>query len=145
MTYQNLVPNIYICNLKNHHTQTFMNLLIYIVSLPLIYFIAILPFRLLYVFSDVLSFVLYRIIGYRKKVVRDNLIRTGFGENQTQCLAIEKAVYKHFCDLYLETFKSLVLSKRQIQRRFVVKNPSLLQNYALLRKNPSNGIDWGSK
>jgi len=84
MTYQKLVPNIYICNLKNHHAQTFMNLLIYIVSLPLIYFIAILPFRLLYVFSDVLSFVLYRIIGYRKKVVRDNLIRTGFGENETQ-------------------------------------------------------------
>ena len=112
-----------------------MNLLIYIVSLPLIYFIAILPFRLLYVFSDVLSFVLYRIIGYRKKVVRDNLIRTGFGENETQRLAIEKAVYKHFCDLYLETFKSLVLSKRQIQRRFIVKNSSLLQNYALQGKS----------
>ncbi|MEC7454514.1 MAG: lipid A biosynthesis acyltransferase, partial [Bacteroidota bacterium] len=107
-----------------------MNLLTYIVSLPLIYFIAILPFRLLYIFSDILSFVLYRIIGYRKKVVRDNLIRTGFGENETERLVIEKAVYKHFCDLYLETFKSLVLTKHQIQRRFVVKNSSLLQNYA---------------
>ena len=68
-------------------------------------------------------------------MVRDNLVRTGFGENQTQRLAIEKEVYKHFCDLYLETFKSLVLSKRQIQRRFVVKNSSLLQNYALQGKS----------
>ena len=130
MTYQKLVLNIYICNLKNHHAQTFMNLLIYIVSLPLIYFIAIRPLRLLYVFCDVLSFVLYRIIGYRKKVVRDNLIRTGFGENETQRLAIEKAVYKHFCDLYLETFKSLVVSKHDIQSFFVVNNLSLLQNYS---------------
>ena len=112
-----------------------MKLFTYILTLPLIYFLALLPFRLLYIFSDFLSFVLYRIIGYRKQVVRANLIRTGFGDDPVQRLAIEKAVYKHFCDLYLETFKSLTLSKRQIQKRFVINNTSLIQDLALQGKS----------
>ena len=103
-----------------------MKFFTYILTLPFIYFLALLPFRLMYIFSDFLSFVLYRIIGYRKQVVRANLIRTGFGDDPAQCFAIEKAVYKHFCDLYLETFKSLTLSKSQIQKRFVVNNLSLI-------------------
>ena len=112
-----------------------MKFFTYILTLPFIYFLALLPFRLMYIFSDFLSFVLYRIIGYRKQVVRANLIRTGFGDDPAQCLAIEKAVYKHFCDLYLETFKSLTLSKRQIQKRFVVNNTSLIQDFALQGKS----------
>ena len=107
----------------------------YILTLPFIYFLALLPFRLMYIFSDFLSFVLYRIIGYRKQVVRANLIRIGFGDDPEQCFAIEKAVYKHFCDLYLETFKSLTLSKSQIQKRFVVNNTSLIQDFALQGKS----------
>ena len=112
-----------------------MKFFTYILTLPFIYFLALLPFRLMYIFSDFLSFVLYRIIGYRKQVVRANLIRTGFGDDPAQCFAIEKAVYKHFCDLYLETFKSLTLSKSQIQKRFVVKNTSLIQDFALQGKS----------
>ena len=34
------------------------------------------PFRVLYVLSDGLAFLLYSIIGYRKKVVLDNLRRS---------------------------------------------------------------------
>lgn len=112
-----------------------MKFFTYILTLPFIYFLALLPFRLMYIFSDFLSFVLYRIIGYRKQVVRANLIRTGFGNDPAQCFPIEKAVYKHFCDLYLETFKSLTLSKRQIQKRFVVNNTSLIQDFALQGKS----------
>lgn len=112
-----------------------MKFFTYILTLPFIYFLALLPFRLMYIFSDFLSFVLYRIIGYRKQVVRANLIRTGFGDDPAQCFTIEKAVYKHFCDLYLETFKSLTLSKSQIQKRFVVNNTSLIQDFALQGKS----------
>ena len=112
-----------------------MKFFTYILTLPFIYFLALLPFRLMYIFSDFLSFVLYRIIGYRKQVVRANLVRTGFGDEPAQCFSIEKAVYKHFCDLYLETFKSLTLSKSQIQKRFVVNNTSLIQDFALQGKS----------
>jgi KDO2-lipid IV(A) lauroyltransferase len=107
-----------------------MRILIYLISLPFIYFIAILPFQLLYAFSDFLSFILYYLVGYRKKVVRENLIRSGFGDDPVKLRKIERAVFKHFCDLYLETFKSLTLSKKQIQKRFVVTDSSLMQDLA---------------
>ena len=110
-----------------------MKLLTYILVLPFIYTLALMPFGMLYIISDGLSFVLYHIIGYRKEVVRANLIRTGFGNDPVERLAIEKSVYKHFCDLYLETFKSLTLSKRQIQKRFVAHNTSI----CLLYTSPS--------
>ena len=112
-----------------------MKLLSYILALPFIYILALIPFRLLYIVSDVLSFVLYHIIGYRKEVVRSNLTRTGFGNDPIKLLSIEKAVYKNFCDLYLETFKSLTLSKRQIQKRFIVHNSSIMQDFALQGKS----------
>ena len=127
------MPNIYIFAHRkiSIFQATFMKLLAYILALPFIYTLALMPFRLLYINADLLSFVLYHIIGYRKEVVRANLIRTGFGNDPVNLLAIEKSVYKHFCDLYLETFKSLTLSKHQIQKRFVVHNTSNMQDLSL--------------
>lgn len=107
----------------------------FIISLPLIYGIALLPFRLLYVFSDGLSFFLFHIIRYRRKMVRKNLSIAGYDTNLHACRSIEKAFYQHFCDMYLETFKSLTMSKKQIQRRFVVHNKELLTSLAAENKS----------
>jgi len=112
-----------------------MQLIGFIVSLPLIYGIALLPFRLLYAFSDGLSFFLYHIIRYRRKMVRKNLSIAGYGDDEKKCKSIEKAFYRHFCDMYLETFKSLTMSKKQIQRRFVVHNTELLLSMATQNKS----------
>lgn len=50
-----------------------MQLLAYILIYPFLWLISILPFRLLYAFSDGLYFLIYYIIGYRKKTVKENL------------------------------------------------------------------------
>ena len=39
-----------------------------------IYLISYLPFFVLYGLSDFISFVLYRIVGYRKKIIEKNLL-----------------------------------------------------------------------
>ena len=107
----------------------------FILSLPFIYGIASLPFRVLYIFSDGLSFFLFHIVRYRRKLVRKNLSIAGYGDDKKECKAIEKAFYRHFCDMYLETFKSLTLSKKQIQKRFVVHNTELLTSLADKKKS----------
>ena len=53
-----------------------MKVIIYYISLPFIYLIAVLPFWLIYKFSDTLFFVFYRLVGYRKQVVYSNLKRS---------------------------------------------------------------------
>ena len=77
-------------------------LLFYIVILP----ISKLPFWMLYLLSDFLYFVLYRIIGYRTKVVRQNLSNSFPEKSEKEILAIEAKFYSHLCDLVVESLKA---------------------------------------
>ncbi|MCB0376778.1 MAG: lipid A biosynthesis acyltransferase, partial [Sinomicrobium sp.] len=56
-----------------------MNAILYYLSLPFIYLVSLLPFRLLYLLSDLLFVLVFHLIGYRKEVVRNNL-RNAFPE-----------------------------------------------------------------
>ena len=50
-----------------------MHLITFLILYPVIIFIALLPFRLIYIVSDCLGFLLYRVFKYRFKMVRKNL------------------------------------------------------------------------
>ena len=39
---------------------------------PLLWLLSLLPLKVLYAFSTPLYFLIYRVVGYRKKVVRQN-------------------------------------------------------------------------
>jgi KDO2-lipid IV(A) lauroyltransferase len=88
--------------------------IIYYLSLPFIYLVAILPFPLLYLFSDCVYLLLYRLLGYRRKVVRQNLVKSFPEKNEKEIQEIEKRFYRYFCDLFLETFKTLTISKKNM-------------------------------
>jgi Kdo2-lipid IVA lauroyltransferase/acyltransferase len=97
--------------------KSFLPAVMYYPVLPFIYFLSILPFRLLYLFSDFLYFILYYIIGYRKKVIEQNL-RNSFPEKSDKEIeVIQKNFYKHFSDFFIETIKMLTLSKRDVINR----------------------------
>ena len=81
-----------------------------------------LPFPLLYLFSDIVYFFVYRIIGYRKKTVRQNLALALPKLTDQERLIIEKKFYHHMCDMFLETIKTMNISKKEICKRFVFKN-----------------------
>lgn len=88
-----------------------MSALAYYLLLPLIYLISFLPFRLLYLVSDAVYVLLYYVTGYRKKVVLQNL-RNSFPEkSEAEIRYICKDFYHYLCDLFLETFKTLTISK----------------------------------
>ncbi len=88
-----------------------MQALIYYLTLPFIYFLSILPFPVLYGLSDIFYFFLYRLAGYRKKVVIDNLRKSFPEKSEQEIRAITRQFYRYFCDLFLETFKTLTISK----------------------------------
>ncbi|MEO6166950.1 MAG: lysophospholipid acyltransferase family protein [Chitinophagales bacterium] len=80
-------------------------------ALPFLYLISLLPPWLLYGFSDFVCFLLYNIIGYRKKVVAENL-RNSFPEKSIEERnEIMRRFYHYLCDLFLETFRTLTMSK----------------------------------
>jgi KDO2-lipid IV(A) lauroyltransferase len=89
----------------------------YYIALPFLYLIASLPFRVLYLISDGLYVIFYYLIGYRKKVVLDNL-RNSFPEKTNEeIIALSKQFYKYFCDLILESLKTLTISHKEAERR----------------------------
>ena len=83
---------------------------------------------------DVVSFKLYvlayYILGYRKKVVRDNLLKSFPEKNADELKAIEKTFYKHFADIITETIKGATITKQEILSRFTVKNPEMAKEIA---------------
>ena len=101
----------------------------YYLALPFIYGIALLPFPLLYLLSDGLDLLLYKVIGYRVAVVRENLRKSFPEKTAGELNAIERAFYHWFYDLVLETLKSLTISPRQVQERVSVSGEEILKKY----------------
>ena len=102
-----------------------MQLIVYLITYPIIWFISILPFRLLYIFSDCVCFFVYTIFGYRKKIVRNNIAISLPHLTEKERLNIEKKFYKHLCDMFLEMIKTMTISRKEMEKRFVFKNLDL--------------------
>ncbi|WP_203256813.1 lysophospholipid acyltransferase family protein [Hyunsoonleella ulvae] len=105
-----------------------MHFLAYILLYPFLYFISLLPFRVLYIVSDGLYVLLYRVFGYRKKVVKSNLNLVFPNKTNEEIKRITKVFYHHLCDMIVESIKSLTISKEEMQKRFKFTNVELIQN-----------------
>lgn len=90
-----------------------MQALAYYLALPFIYLVAWLPLPLVYALSNLLYLVLFRLIGYRKKVVIENLSNAFPQKSKQEILVLADQFYRYLCDLMLETFKTLTFSKKQ--------------------------------
>lgn len=99
-----------------------MQLLLYILFYPILLLISYLPFRLLYILSDFLFLIMYNVIGYRKKVVRHNLELALPHLTDQERKKIERRSYRHLCDMFLETMKTMSITQKQIDKRFIFKN-----------------------
>jgi KDO2-lipid IV(A) lauroyltransferase len=89
---------------------------VYYISLPFVYLLSVLPFPLLYGLSGILFFVVYRLAGYRKQLVLENL-RNSFPEKtEEERRVICRKFYRHLCDLFLEVFKTLTISPANMRK-----------------------------
>ncbi|MDF0717385.1 lipid A biosynthesis acyltransferase [Muricauda sp. 334s03] len=105
-----------------------MQLVVYILVYPLLWLISRLPLKVIYFISDGVHALLYHIIGYRKKVVRNNLALVFPEKSEKERLLIEKKFFKHMCDMFLEMIKTLGISKKEIQKRFTLTNIELIND-----------------
>ncbi|MCC8199536.1 MAG: lysophospholipid acyltransferase family protein [Tannerellaceae bacterium] len=87
---------------------------------------ALLPMKVLYILSDILYVLVYKLVGYRVKVVHSNMQRSFPEKPAIELRRLERAFYHHFCDYIVETIKLAHLSVEEAQARAYVKNPELL-------------------
>lgn len=100
-------------------------LLYYMVIKP----VSLLPFPVLYILSDFLFFVIYLVIGYRKRVVFENLQGSFPEKSNEELLTIQRKFYRHFCDLIVESLKLFSASGSMIEKRMRLINPELPQKF----------------
>ncbi|WP_420399803.1 lysophospholipid acyltransferase family protein [Flagellimonas sp.] len=103
-----------------------MQLVVFLLVYPLLWLVSRLPFKALYFLSDGVYVILYRLVGYRKKVVRANLALVFPNKSELERKSIEKKFYKHLCDMFLEMIKTMGISNEQLQKRFTFTNPEVL-------------------
>ncbi len=106
-----------------------MQFLIFIISFPILWIISILPFRVFYLLSDCIYFVVYYIIRYRKKVVRYNIALALPLLTKKEPQQVERKFYHHMCDMFLEMIKTMSISSTEINKRFVITNIDLIKEY----------------
>ena len=93
-----------------------MNIYRYKTYYYITYALSKLPMRTLYFISDVVYAVMYRMIGYRKQLVRRQL-RDSFPEkSEKELRGIEKKFYHWFCDYFVETIKLLTAIDEEMCR-----------------------------
>ncbi len=100
----------------------------YYLLLFFLYPISLLPFPVLYLLSDVIYIVVYRIARYRKNVVLDNLKHAFPEKTDDEIKLIMKRFYRNFCDQWLEMIKLLSISKDSLNKR-VTGNWEVLQEF----------------
>ncbi|MEO2127051.1 MAG: lysophospholipid acyltransferase family protein [Christiangramia sp.] len=94
---------------------------------PILWLVSILPFRIFYLFSDCCYFVIYHLIGYRKKTVTANLKLALPEKSDVEIRQIRKKFYAHMCDMFLEMIKSMSISEKELKRRFTYTNLDFLR------------------
>ena len=104
-----------------------MQLLVYSLTYPLLWLISRLPNRLFYGFSDLGFLLIYHLIGYRKKVVNNNLRLAFPQKDEVELKRIQKAFYKHMCDMFLEMVKTMSIGEEELKSRYKIQNRDLLQ------------------
>jgi Kdo2-lipid IVA lauroyltransferase/acyltransferase len=88
-----------------------------------------LPLPVLYIFSDFLFIVSFYVVRYRRRLVKKNL-RNSFPDKDDNALRnIEREFYKNLCDYAVESLKLVTMSKEELSRRMVFKNPEVLESF----------------
>ena len=81
------------------------------------FLLSLLPLRIHYIFSDIFYVLLYRVAGYRTRIVRKNLTTSFPEKSEKELRQIERRFYHWFCDYIVETVKMFSMSKRQMRHR----------------------------
>lgn len=88
----------------------------------ILYLFSLLPFWVLYRISDFFYLLLYYVVGYRKKVVYDNLKNSFPEKSEEEIKSITKRFYRFFPDIIVEAIKMTSISKKTLLNRFEILN-----------------------
>lgn len=113
--------------------------------------VSALPFRLLYVFSEVCYLFIYKTLKYRIKTVHKNLKNAFPYKSEKDLKTITSRYYKNLCDVFLESLKGYSSKPDTLHKRYKCSNPELLNMYlnnnqdVIIAMNHYANWEWGTQ
>lgn len=115
-----------------------------------IFLIGIMPFFILYLFSDFARYLLQYVIRYRLKVINSNLNKALPAQEEQEKRRLVRKIYKNLTDVLIEGIKSFTMTHGQVRRRHRILNAEILDPYLKSGKSivavtaHYNNFEWGS-
>ena len=106
-----------------------------------LFLLSLLPLSVLYLVSDALYIVIYKLAAYRTAVVRKNLATSFPDKDDKELKTIEHDFYHWFCDYIVESVKLLTMSPEQARRRMVFRGTELIEQ--MVAEGRSCGVYLG--
>lgn len=103
--------------------------------IKILYLISKLPLKILYIFSDIIFFLNHYIVGYRKKVITQNIKNSFPNKSDEEIKEIRKKFYRNFSDYLVETVKSFSISETESRVRMQHINQDLFHEAKKEGKN----------
>lgn len=85
--------------------------------IKILYFISKMPLKILYIFSDIIFYLNHYVVGYRKKIITQNIKNSFPDKTDHEIAEIRKKFYLNFSDYLAETVKSFTMSERETRVR----------------------------
>lgn len=93
-----------------------------------------LSWKSIYKLSDFFSYIVGNVVGYRKKVILENLKKSFPNYSTSQIDLIAKKYYRNFTDIIFETIKLSSITKPELINRFEI-NMQILDQYFAQQKS----------
>lgn len=90
---------------------------------------------MLYVFSDIFAFLNYYFIGYRRKVIINNLTNSFPEKSKRELKKIEKKFYRNFSDYLVESLKAMTIGENEFKNRISYTNIEVFKKIKSEQKN----------
>ncbi len=114
--------------LNNHNSAPLVKILYYLFRLSLS-LLKIVPFIFLYGISDLICFLMYYIIRYRKDVVLNNLKCSFPEKSEVDIKKVAKGFYRNLSDILVESIKGYSMSQEKLTKRYKVNNSEIVNKY----------------
>jgi KDO2-lipid IV(A) lauroyltransferase len=127
--------------------MTLIGALIFFIA---VIFIGLLPFPVLFGFSNLIRLMIHRIFGYRNDVVKKNLEGSFPDLSYDELKRLTNLFYKNLADILLEGIKAFTMTRRQILKRHKILNPEILEQFYNANQNVIGvtghytNWEWGS-
>jgi Kdo2-lipid IVA lauroyltransferase/acyltransferase len=109
-------------------------------------FLSRFSFKTLYRISDLLFFISYKIVRYRRNLVRKNLQRSFPQKTPQELKVIEKEFYTNLCDYSVESIKLLAIGKSHLAERMRFNHLNIIERYKSLNQSviilSSHQFNW---